>query len=390
MTGAPEPGRVGAMRGKLRMMVIAGLLPLAGLGQQAAAAADPVGEAVSGLTEEGFPAAVAYARDGDQDTTYAAGVADTATGREATAGDRFRIASSTKAFTATVLLQLAGEGRLSLDDSLAQWLPDVLTGNGYQPERITLRQLLNHTSGVHDPATTPEFFAPYLEEGDRAHVITPREVIERAEAHGPDFAPGTDVAYSNTGYLLAGLVIERATGHPVETEIARRVLEPLGLHDTSLPRTDPFLHGPHLHGYDLAGQDMTVFSPSYDWTAGAMVSTVSDLARFQRALFDGELLPPAQQAELREVVAAGERQGYGLGVETMQLPCPDGSDRELWGTTGAGPGYYSYAFASADNERQLVLATTVYDLAAELRGDGTAPWPASPLAPLTAAFCTDG
>ena len=95
------------------------------------------------------------------------GLADTATGEPASEDDRFRIASNTKAFTATVLLQLVGEDRLSLDDTVARWLPGVLTGHGYRRDQITDRQLLNHTSGVHDPATTREFFAPYLEEGDR-------------------------------------------------------------------------------------------------------------------------------------------------------------------------------------------------------------------------------
>jgi D-alanyl-D-alanine carboxypeptidase len=348
---------------------------------------DPVASALRDLTRQGFPAALGYLRDGRTARAYAAGVADTATGEPATTRHRFRIASSTKAFTATVLLQLAGEGRLSLDDAVARWLPGVLSGNGYRPGRITIRQLLGHTSGVHDPATTPAFFAPYLEEGDRDHVIWPREVIRRAVAHGPDFAPGSEVGYSNTNYLLAGLIIERVTGHRAETEIARRVLAPLGLRDTTLPRADPHVHGPHLHGYDLDGRDMTVFSPSYDWTAGAMISTVHDLSRFQRALFDGRLLRPEQQRELREVTWDGDSQGYGLGVEVLRMPCPDGCELELWGTTGAGPGYYSYALTTADGDRQLTVATTVYDLAAELGGTGQAPWPVPPLTPLTAAFC---
>ncbi|WP_216212676.1 serine hydrolase domain-containing protein [Amycolatopsis aidingensis] len=345
--------------------------------------ADPLRESVDGLVRAGFPAVVAYARDGTRQRRLSAGTADTATGEPATVWHRFRIASNTKAFTATVLLQLVGEGKLSLVDTVHELLPGVLRGNGYRPGRITLRQLLNHTSGVYDPASTPEFFAPYLEHGDRGHVIPPREVVRRAGAHGPAFAPGERTGYSNTNYLLAGMIIERVTGNDVVTEIRDRILWPLGLHRTTFPVNDPRIAGPHLHGYDLAGEDLTVFSPSYDWTAGAMISTVDDLARFQRALLNGELLEPEQQ---RLLESGGE--GYGLGVEIVRLPC--GQDRPVIavGGTGGGPGYTSIALSTADGKRQLVLAATVFDLAVDVGGEaGRQPWPVSPMAPVLAALC---
>lgn len=349
-----------------------------------AAQRDPLDSALRGLVAQGFPAAVAHYRDNGRERSYAAGVSDVATGQPARTAHRFRIASNTKAFTAAVVLQLVGEGRLSLDDTVAELLPGVLDGHGYRPGRITVRALLRHTSGVHDPATTADFFAPYLRSGDRAHVIPPAEVLRRAVRHGPDFAPGKRVGYSNTNYLLAGLIVERVTGHRFETELATRILEPLGLRDTTLPRLDPDVRGPHLHGYARDGEDMTVFSPSYDWTAGAMISTVNDLATFQRALFDGSLLAPEQRRELTTVRWANESQGYGAGVESLRIPCPGGA-RQVWGNTGAGPGYNSYSLTSDDGSRRLTFVVTSYDLAAELHGEK--PWPVSPMAPVTAAFC---
>ncbi|MFG2582271.1 serine hydrolase domain-containing protein [Streptomyces malaysiensis] len=349
-------------------------------------------EAVGQTVRDGFPGAVAYARRGDDEWRTAAGVADKATGERARPEQRFRVASNSKAFVAAVLLQLEGEGRLSLDDSVEKWLPGVVQGNGNDGKAITIRQLLNHTSGIHDPTTEASFFAPYLEDGDRAHIITPREVIARSVRHQPEFAPGKGWSYSNTNYLLAGLVIEAVTHRSAPAEIHRRILAPLGLKHTSFPVTDPEVHGPHLHGYDLKGRDMTRFSPSYDGTAGAMISTVDDLARFERALFGGTLLRPAQQRELTTPVELPDAPAYGLGVQRMEVPCDTGARRKAdpltaWETDGAGPGYTSVSLTTADGERQLVLAATVYDLAAELEGEPPVPRSKGLLKARTAVLC---
>jgi D-alanyl-D-alanine carboxypeptidase len=289
---------------------------------------DSVREAADDLVAAGFPAVVVHTRDGARERRVTAGVADVSTGEPARARHRFRIASNTKAFTATVLLQLVGAGRVSLSDTLAEVLPGVVHGNGYDPERITVRQLLDHSSGIHDPLD-PHFFDPYLVDHDRGYVYT----------------------------------------------------RPLNLRRTSFPVTDPPIHGAHLHGYDLGGQDMSVFSPSYDWTAGAMVSTVDDLADFHRALFDGRLLAPAQQRQLREVGPGGH---YALGVETGPLRCSGGT-RTIWGNTGAGPAYFSVSMTTEDGERQVVLVATTFDLAAELREEPALP--ADPMPALMAALC---
>ncbi|MFC5889041.1 serine hydrolase domain-containing protein [Kitasatospora sp. CM 4170] len=334
-------------------------------------------EGIEQAVADGFPGVVAYARRGGLESRVAAGLADTATGERARPDQRFRIASNTKSFVSTVLLQLEGEGRLSLDDSVEKWLPGVVRGNGNDGRAVTVRQLLNHTSGIYDPTTEPAFFAPYLERDDRDHVHTPREVIARAVRHEPEFTPpGDHWAYSNTNYLLAGLVIEAVTHHSAPAEIRRRILAPLGLKDTSFPLTDPTIHGPHLHGYDLKGQDVTWFSPSYDWTAGAMISTVDDMARFHRALFTGKLLRPAQQRELLTTVPTPGPAAYGLGVQRLDLPCGSGPDAKrigVWETDGGGPGFTSVSLTTVDAERQLVLVGNVFDLGADLRREQSAP-----------------
>ncbi|MGW2270996.1 serine hydrolase domain-containing protein [Streptomyces yangpuensis] len=372
-------------------MSVAGALPATAAAQQASGA-PPAGlrAALEQAVADGFPGAVAYARRGERESRTAAGLADTATGERARPGHRFRIASNTKAFVSTVLLQLEGEGRLSLDDSVETWLPGVVGGNGNDGGAVTVRHLLNHTSGIYDPTEEAEFFAPYLERDDRTHVYTPREVIARAVRHEPLFAPGGGWSYSNTNYLLAGLVIEAVTRRSAPSEIRRRILVPLGLKDTSFPVTDPDIHGPHLHGYDLKGRDVTRFSPSYDWTAGAMISTVDDLARFHRALFTGELLRPAQQRELLTTVRFPGTPAYGLGVQAVKVTCgaeEGGESIDAWATDGGGPGFTSLSLTSADGERQLVLAVNVYDLGADLRNERPVPDTDAPGRARTAVMC---
>jgi D-alanyl-D-alanine carboxypeptidase len=324
---------------------------------------------------DGYPAALAYARRGAASATAVAGLADVATGRPAAAEDRFRIASNTKSFVATVLLRLVAEHRVALDDTVARWLPGVVAGSGNDGRRITLRELLNQTSGVYDPTTDPAFFAPYLQRHDMGYVYTPRQVVAEATAHPPLFPPGTRWNYSNTNYLLAGLVIEAVTGRSAEQEITDRILRPLGLTRTTLPRTDPRIHGRHLHGYDLSHRDVTVFSPSYDWTAGAMISTLADLAAFDRALFGGLLLPPAEQRALETVPDVPGDDGYALGVTRSTVDCGGGRRAAVWETDGGGPGFTSLSLTSAEGraDRQLVLVGTVFDLGQDLLGKRPVP-----------------
>lgn len=339
----------------------------------------PLQEAVHDMVAAGFPAAVAYSRTGLDTNHEAAGFADLSTGEKATPAHRFRIASNTKAFTATVVLQLVAEQRLALDTPVERWLPGVVGGR-----QITVRHLLNHTSGLSDPTHDPDFWAPIL--ANPTHVYRPHEIVTEASAHPLAAPPGTRHTYSNTNYLVAGLLIEKVTGRSAVLQVYQRILVPLHLVHTSFPLTDPRIHGRHLHGYDLKRKDVTIFSPSYDWTAGAMISTVDDLARFHRALFDGTLLPPELLTELKKTVPVDDLTDYGLGVERRTIPCQDGTTRSIWGNTGAGPGYNSYSLITEDTTRQLVLALNLYDIQADLAHQPPIP-PANLLPALTAAFC---
>ncbi|WP_240800651.1 beta-lactamase family protein [Streptomyces sp. ICN441] len=299
----------------------------------------------------GVPGVIALRRRGSEVRTATSGTSDRRTGDPIHAGDRLRIGSNTKTFVATVVLQLAGERRLRLTDTVERWLPGLVP-NG---SAITIRQLLHHTSGLYDYAGDPRLLAPYAT--DRAHYWPPRGLVALAASHPPLFPPGASWSYSNTNYVLLGLVIEAVTGRRADAEVRERVLRPLGLHRTTFPLRNPRLPHPHTRGYltnlpvDTAPDgvlDSTVLSPSIAWTSGGMVSTVGDLARFQRALLTGRLLRPAQMRELTTVVPGSD---YGTGIIRWDTSCGT-----AWGHDGAFPGYLSIALTSGDGERQAVLA----------------------------------
>ena len=184
-------------------------------------------------------------RHGDPVWTGASGVADLRTARPMRPNDRFRAGSLTKPFVATVVLQLVAEGRLSLSDTVERWLPGILPYG----DQITVRQLLNHTSGVPDNT----FVEPIVElyTGNRFRSWRPRELVALIADLPPDFAAGTAWSYSNTGYALAGLIVEQVTGHRLGRELKRRIFRPLRLRDTSFPIDFPFLLGRHARGYSL-------------------------------------------------------------------------------------------------------------------------------------------
>ncbi|MCX4539873.1 serine hydrolase domain-containing protein [Streptomyces sp. NBC_01565] len=316
------------------------------------------------VADGGVPGVLATIRDGRDTWVGAAGVADTETGRQRRQQDRFRVGSTTKTFTATVMLQLAAEHRLSLDDSVEKWLPGVVRGPGYEPEKITIRQLLNHTSGIYDYVNDDVMSkrgagTPFLEH--RFDGYRPEEIVRIGLSHPPAFAPGTGWGYSNTPYFLAGMIIERVTGLPLADAIAQRVARPLGLTATYLPRgDDPLIHGPHgrhysklmLTGPDAAVYDVTELNPSWGWAAGGVVSTTADLDRFFGALLGGRLLPPAQQREMFSMVTTKNwipDTTYGLGVASQKLSC----GVTVWGMGGAINGSWTYTFGTRNGTRMV-------------------------------------
>ncbi|BCJ66144.1 serine hydrolase domain-containing protein [Polymorphospora rubra] len=267
------------------------------------------------------------------------------------AGGWFRIGSVTKTFTATVILQLVGERRIRLDDPVERWLPGLVPdGDG-----ITLRQLLDFTSGLHN----------YTDDLDLAEVArdrfrrwTPQEIVARATRHAPRFAPGTSRAYCNTSYILLGMVIAKVTGATYDTEVERRVLRPLGIRRTLVPGAADVLPEPHAHGYLVIGGrplDVAAYDASHAGAAGGMVSTAGDLNRFFRALLTGELLRPAEMRLMQTVVpTTAPTVGGGLGIARVTLP----NGAAVWGKDGGTFGYYTFSFHTAQAYRQLTVSVT--------------------------------
>ena len=182
------------------------------------------------LVKAGVPGVVVHVRRDRSVVELAAGRADLAEPRRMTTDDRFKVGSITKTFVATAVLQLVAEGRLHLGDTVARWLPGLVPGG----DRITVRQLLMHTSGLFDYLDDPRPFAPYLN-GDFRHFWTPRQLVRIAVSHPPLFAPGTGFSYTNTGYVLLGLIAERADGERLAVQLRRRIFAPLHLTATRLP-----------------------------------------------------------------------------------------------------------------------------------------------------------
>ena len=346
-----------------RILRLAGAL-LATLALAAAAQATPasphderVAAAADAAIAAGVPGLVLYTRRGTQTTLLVRGYDRLAPKRAMTATDRFRIGSVTKTFVATVVMQLVHERKLSLDDSIERYLPGLVPNGG----AITIRQLLSHTSGLPDYFSNTRIYAPYLR-GDLTYVWPHRAVVRISTRDTPLFTPGAPgrFAYSNTGYYILGLTIEKITGHTLAAELAQRIFRPLKLSHTTLPAT-PALPGRSAHGYTPEGaglSDISRISPSILWAAGGIVSTPADVAAFQRALFNGELLPLplVRQMQTTQLAIPGTRgrQSIGLGLFETRLGCSP-----TWGHGGDLPGYTTSGYSSRDAERQVVLALNV-------------------------------
>ncbi|MEV3992968.1 serine hydrolase domain-containing protein [Streptomyces sp. NPDC049837] len=320
--------------------------------------------AADALVRAGAPGVLAQAQDRHGTWNGTAGVADRTTGRPRLPQDRYRVGSITKPFVATVLLQLEAEGRLDIDDTVERWLPGVVRGNGHDGRKITLRRLLNHTSGIYDVTSDPGYrekvFGPaFLQH--RYDTWTPRRMVAIAMTHRPDFAPGTDWSYSNTNYLLAGMVIEKVTGRPYGKEVERRIIKPLKLRATSIPGTDVTMPEPSGRAYsklfagpDAAIHDLTELNPSIAGPAGEMISNSADLRRFVRALMTGGLLPQKQLKEMTTTVPIGKdapNARYGLGLMVQKLSC----GKEVWGHNGGIHGSTSDMVSTRDGGHTLAL-----------------------------------
>jgi D-alanyl-D-alanine carboxypeptidase len=313
-------------------------------------------EVANQMVAAGAPGVIIMSRKGRQVSHVVAGLADKATRQPMQPQDKVYIGSITKTFTATVVLQLAAEGRLSLDDSVQQLLPGAVAGHGYDPARITVRQLLQQTSGIRDYVDAPGFLTPQ----NLAKTHQPQQLVDIALSLGP---PLHGWNYSNANYILLGMIIQKVTGQSPGTEISRRILTPLGLRDTSFPLTSTQITAPYAHGYQGTIDATSAINPSATWTAGAIISTVDDVGEFYQALLTGRLLPPSQQRELLATMPVDDTgelfaEHYGLGIYSVQLPCGT-----AWGHDGGAPnGYKAIAYTSPDGSRQAVMTYNSYTM----------------------------
>jgi D-alanyl-D-alanine carboxypeptidase len=340
-------------RALLRTAVAAGLAAptLASLvmpiGSHPARAADPVSDGLDALLQDavgaGFPGISLFVeRSGEPIYSGAAGVSNIERQTPLKTTDRHRIYSITKTFTAIVTLQLVDEGVLSLDDTVTKSVDDPAVTRIPHTDQITLRQLLTHTSGIYDfaddtdsPFWVDAFLGPTA---DWSKVWTPHELLAYADGanHAPYFAPGESYAYSNTNYLLIGLIVEKATGHTFGTELRNRILTPLALTSTFFAEGAAMPDGV-VDAYQSVDGQLVSLAPtnlSWAWTFGNMISTTADLARFSHAVFGGELLSPASFNEMFAYFPA-KHPGYYEGIGLYKIDTLSG---QMDGMDGTGPG----------------------------------------------------
>ncbi|MFT2016548.1 serine hydrolase domain-containing protein [Streptomyces sp. 796.1] len=344
-----------------------------------AAAPDTAGitRALKDALANGAPGAMARYAGPDGVQIRTEGVQNRATGAVMDARSRFRIGSITKTFSSVVLLQLVSEGKLRLDEPVNTYLPGLLPD-----DRITVRHLLTHRSGLSD--YTNAMFAKTVPgfEAVRNRVFSYRELVKLSLDEPRTGQPGAAYQYSNTNFVVVGMLIEKATGNPVAKEYDRRIIKPLKLKNTSYVHPAKAIKGPHVRGYlhpDEAGAplvDSTEQTASWAQSAGAIISNAADLNTFTSALLRGRLLRPAMQQEMLKAtpVDAAKTRFYGLGLRRYDLSC----GTSIYGHTGTVQGFYSYAFSTKDGKRSLsAVANTSNHGAANTALGGT----------LEAAFC---
>ncbi|MFI9806388.1 serine hydrolase domain-containing protein [Streptomyces sp. NPDC052301] len=343
-------------------------------------ALDPVAlkAAISGLPNADVTGALLRITGSAGHWSGTSGVGNLETGQGVPSDAHIRIGSISKVFTATLVLQLAAEHRIDLDQPVQRYLPGVLPA---ELPSVTIGQLLNHTSGLPRGAETPDFGdgSPEWFAANRLKSFTPQQVIDLMAGEPMQFAPGTAQQYNGMNYYVAGLLVEKITGHSFAHEVRSRITRPLGLHDTYVPDADdPRLPSPHSDGYLTVKSpdgtthpvDVTEQSP-WPWAEGGMISTPADLDRFMTALFRGRLLPPALESDLFTVPDVPSfhssqcrtEADAGRACMTMGLMRVKASNGvTVWGKTGSRPGYTSGAFATRDLSRKIVYSVNPTNL----------------------------
>ena len=370
-------GAAGTRAGRRRSVVwrvlavpVAAAIALGAAGGGAASAAPSKGEAESlksraqGLVGDGYPAVLAAVSDSKGESAgVAVGKGSLETGQAPPMDGEVRVGSNTKTFVAVVVMQMVQEGKVGLDEPIETYLPGLIRGEGVDGSRITVRQLLQHTSGL------PEYTDTTPGSGDifqiKDHYIPPRDLLDTALGKPAAFEPGTQWAYTNTNYVVLGMLVERVSQRPVGEQIDQRIVKKLGLSHTYFPAPgEEKIRGTHPQGYHLSAggklEDITEMDPAWAWAAGAMVSTPSELNTFFQAVFDGRLLSQSSIDEMKNgAVDASSHLGpgtvYGLGLIGTPLSCGGTS----WGHGGTIHGYQTYDAVGPDGTAVTVAVTAV-------------------------------
>ncbi len=334
-------------------------------------------QALRNTTAAGAPGALARFSGPDGVSVRTEGVRDKTTGSAMDPQARFRIGSVSKTFSSVVLLQLVNEGRIGLDTAVNQYLPGLLPD-----DRITVRHLLSHRSGLADYTnamfehTVPGF------ESVRNKVFSYQELVDLSLREPRTTEPGVAYKYSNTNFVVVGMLIEKATGNGVAKEYERRIIKPLKLRNTSYVHPSTQIKGLHTRGYlhpDEAGAplvDSTEQTVSWAQSAGAVISNPADLNTFTSALLGGRLLPAGMLDAMVTMTPTDttNTRFYGLGLRRYDLSC----GTSVYGHTGTVQGFYTYAFSTRDGRRSLsAMANTSNKGEANTALGGT----------LEAAFC---
>ena len=298
----------------------------------------------------GFPGVIARVITADGTWTGTSGTAGPDTDAAPTPTDYTRIGSVTKTLTATLILQLVGEGLISLDDPVSQYIPDSPNPTA------TIRQLADMTSGIPSYSTDENWQNQYF--GDPQTVYTPQQLLDIAKTLPVSFAPGEGWEYSNTNYVILGMIAEQLTGEPLAQLYQERIFDPVGMTSSSFPAESPAFPTPHLAGITEQGQPegetavATDWNPSYTFSAGEVISTLDDLERWAHALFTGEgiLTPELQQLRRDSILTSPPPNtataGYGIGL---------GNRDGWWGHTGEIPGYNTALFHNYDTETTVIV-----------------------------------
>ncbi|SCG19374.1 D-alanyl-D-alanine carboxypeptidase [Micromonospora echinofusca] len=326
----------------------------------------PLRQAIAGLPNSDATSAQVRIITPDGCWTGATGVRDLRSQAPVPPHARFRIGSVTKVFTAALVLQLVAEGRIGLADPVQRHLPGLLPADY---PTVTVRQLLDHTNGIPSP-TMPDGIEWQL--AHRYDRWTPEQIVRLGLRNPRQFAPGTKQHYTNMGYIVAGLLVEKVTGHAYARELDRRIARPLRLRDTYAPGDDPRILGPHAHGYQAVVRDgatelmdATTWSQTFTPASGNVISSLADLDTFVTALFAGRVVPPAQLAEMFTLPAVPDVSGgparYSAGLTAFPLP----GGEVLWIKTGSRFGYLTGVASTRDGRFRTQYSITGTDAKGE-------------------------